>query len=347
MIMEKMILTVVFTAFSSILVGCNTVETGNDAQKPSSHVSNETLDAAEPAFIKKTHTYKTVDDVHIKADVYRPDDTKLRPVVVWLHGGALVMGSRQYVPKNIRQLCQKEGFVLVSLDYRLAPEVKLPAIIDDIRDAFGWINQQGAKLFYADTNKIVVTGGSAGGYLTMMTGVCVEPPPGALVAYYGYGDVDGSWYTQPSAYYLENDPLWSKDEVYQAVGGKVLTGTTNQTTPTSRQRSNYYHYLRQHGLWTKEVTDFDPEMERNNITPYCPVRNISYRYPPIMMIHGTEDNDVPYEKSAAMAEELERHNVPYELITIPGAGHGLRGGDEKLVAEAHSRALAFIKKHLK
>ncbi len=345
--MVKIILTAVFTVLLSALVGCNTVETGNENQKPYPPASTATVEAAEPAFIKKTYTYKTLDDVYIKADVYRPDDTKLRPVVVWLHGGALVMGSRQYVPKNIQQLCEKEGFVLVSLDYRLAPEVKLPAIIDDIRDAFGWINQKGAKLFYADTNKIVVTGGSAGGYLTMMTGICVEPPPAALVAYYGYGDVDGHWYTQPSAYYLENDPLWSKDEVYQAVGGKVLTETTNQTTPTSRQRSNYYHYLRQHGLWTKEVTGFDPETERINITPYCPVRNISYRYPPIMMLHGTDDNDVPYEKSAAMAEELERHNVPNEFITIPRAGHGLRGGDKKMVAEAHSRALAFIKKHLK
>ncbi|MHC4397060.1 MAG: alpha/beta hydrolase [Planctomycetota bacterium] len=331
--MKTMILTVILGVLVNILVGCNISDIAKDEQMPT--------------FIKKTYTYKTIADVHIKADVYRHDDTKLRPIVVWLHGGALVMGSRRHVEQNIRQLCQNEGFILVSLDYRLAPEVKLPAIIDDITDAFRWIRQKGPGLFYADTRKIVVTGGSAGGYLTMMTGLCIDPRPTALVAYYGYGDVDGHWYTRPSTYYLNNDPLWIKEEVYKAVGGRVLTSTTSRTTPTSKQRSNYYHYLRQHGLWTAEVTGFDPRTETDWITPYCPVRNITARYPPIMMIHGTDDNDVPYEKSARMAEELNRHNVTNELITIPGAGHGLQGGDKKLVDDAHKRALAFIKKNLK
>lgn len=334
-IRKKTILTILLIVLSNTLIGCDIY----NAAKDKSAVD-------ESAFIKKTYTYKSVGDIHIKADVYRPDDTKPRPVVVWLHGGALVMGSRHYIPKDIRQLCRTEGFVLVSLDYRLAPEVKLPAIIDDIQDAFRWIHKKGPDLFHADTDRIVVTGGSAGGYLTMMTGICIEPRPTALVAYYGYGDVDGHWYTQPSTYYLENEPPWSKDEVYKAVGSEVLTGTTADTVPTSEQRSNYYHYLRQHGLWTVEVSGFDPETEQEKITPYCPVRNITPQYPPIMMLHGTADNDVPYEKSAAMAQELTRNNVPNELITIPGAGHGLWGGDKNLTAEAYKRALAFIKKHL-
>lgn len=332
--MEKIILAILLIVLSSILIGCVSHKAAKD--KPADD---------ESAFIKKTYTYKSVGDVHIKADVYRPDDTKSRPVVVWLHGGALIMGSRNHIPKDISQLCRTEGFVLVSFDYRLAPEVKLPAIIADIQDAFRWLHKKGPDLFHADTDRIVVTGGSAGGYLTMMTGICVRPNPTALVAYYGYGDVDGHWYTKPSAWYLENDPIRSKDEVYKAVG-KVLTGTTADTVPTSKQRANFYHYLRQHGLWTIEVSGFDPETEPEKITPYCPVRNITPQYPPIMMLHGTEDNDVPYEKSASMAKELTRHNVPNELITIHGAGHGLRGGDKNLTAEAYKRALAFIKKHL-
>jgi dipeptidyl aminopeptidase/acylaminoacyl peptidase len=65
------------------------------------------------------------------------------------------------------------------------------------------------------------------------------------------------------------------------------------------------------------------------------------------MIHGTKDDDVPYEQSAAMAAELARQKVPHELFKIPGAGHGLTGGDKKLVADVHERAAAFIRKHLK
>jgi len=48
-----------------------------------------------------------------------------------------------------------------------------------------------------------------------------------------------------------------------------------------------------------------------------------------------------------MDKELTHHNVPHELVTVKGAGHGLAGGDKKLVAEAHERALAFIRTHLK
>src|SRR5262249_15134230 len=94
--------------------------------------------AQQPSFDKKTYTYKEVDGVKVQADVYRVADAKVRPVVVWIHGGALIMGSRSGVPANLLELCQRENYVLVSIDYQLAPEVKLPAIIADLKDALGW-----------------------------------------------------------------------------------------------------------------------------------------------------------------------------------------------------------------
>jgi acetyl esterase/lipase len=303
-----------------------------------------TVDAGESSFGKKTYTYKEVGEIKVQADVHRAADTKVRPVLVWIHGGALITGSRTGVPKNLLDLCQREGYVLVSIDYRLAPEVKLPAIIADLKDALAWIRKEGPKQFHIDPNRIVVAGGSAGGYLTMMTGICVDPPPKALVAYWGYGDVDGDWYTKPSAFYREKRPLVDKEVAYKAVGGAVLTGADGKT---GTARGQYYLYLRQNGLWTKEVTGFNPATERAKLDPFCPVRNITAKYPPILMVHGTTDTDVPYELSANMAQELAKHKVVHELITVKGAGHGLAGGDPKLVADAHARALAFISQHLK
>lgn len=298
---------------------------------------------ADDPLPRKTHVYKTVGDTKVHADVYRPDDAKVRPVVVWIHGGALIMGSRSGVPGQLLGLCRKEGYALVSLDYRLAPEVKLPAIIEDIQDAFRWLRDQGPTRLAIDPDKMVVAGGSAGGYLTMMTGICVVPPPKALVAYWGYGDVDGAWYTQPSEFY-RRQPLVGKDEAYRAVGGGVLTGADGEA---GRARGKFYLYLRQNGLWTKEVTGFDPDTERRKLDPYCPVRRIAPTYPSILMVHGTKDTDVPYERSADMAKELAKQKVPHELVTVPDAGHGLAGGDPKLVADAHERAAAFIRKHLR
>src|SRR5262245_38093426 len=123
-----------------------------------------------PALVKKAHTFKTVGELKIQADVYRPDDSTVRPVVVWIHGGALIMGNRKSVPQNLLDLCRTEGYALVSIDYRLAPEVKLPEIIVDVEDAFRWIRGDGAKEYHLDPDRVVVTGGSAGGYLTLMTG---------------------------------------------------------------------------------------------------------------------------------------------------------------------------------
>ena len=117
-------------------------------------------------------------------------------------------------------------------------------------------------------------------------------------------------------------------------------------TPEQKGRSRYYHWLRQNGLWTREVSGFDPDTQRVKLDPYCPVRNVTAAYPPIVMIHGTDDKDVPYEQSAAMARQLARHRVPHELITIRNAGHGLGGGDKKQVADAHARAMTFMKRHL-
>jgi acetyl esterase/lipase len=300
--------------------------------------------ADEPAFSKKTYTYKTAGDVKIQADVYRAEDETVRPVLVWIHGGALITGSRANPPKRLLDLCKKEGFALVSLDYRLAPEVKLPAIIDDVKDAFAWLREQGPKQLHIDPDKIVVSGGSAGGYLTLMTGCCVKPKPVALVAYWGYGDVDGDWYTKPSEHYRKTVALIEKDEAYKAVGGKILTGTDGDA---GKARGRYYLYLRQNGLWTREVTGFDPEKERARLDPYCPVRNVTAEYPPTLLVHGTEDTDVPYELSAAMDKELTRNKVAHELVTVRGAGHGLSGGEKKLVDEANDKAEAFICRHLK
>lgn len=301
--------------------------------------------AADPPLPKQTHTFKTAGDLKIQADVYRADDVTERPVVVWIHGGALISGNRKSVPRNLLDLCRDEGYVLVSIDYRLAPEVKLPEIIADVEDAFGWLRGDGAKECRLDAGRVVVAGGSAGGYLSLMTGVAVRPRPAALVAYWGYGDVDGEWYTKPSEFYRKQVPLIDKAEAYKGVGGKAITGSEDGVDFKARGR--FYHYLRQNGLWTTEVTGFDPATERAKLDPYCPVRNVTPEYPPTLLVHGTEDTDVPYSLSADMARELARHKVTHELVTVAGAGHGLAGGDKKLVADAHAKALAFIRTHIK
>ena len=303
------------------------------------------LAPAQDATPKKTYVFKEASGIKVELDVHRPETSELLPVVVWIHGGALLMGNRAGVPRNLLDLCRREGFALVSIDYRLAPQVKLPSIIEDVKDAFHWVRSKGAEVAHLDPRKLVVAGGSAGGYLTLMTGIAVEPRPAALVAYYGYGDVDGDWYTKPSEHYRKTVPLYTREQATEGLRDDVVTGPTDRAQGEARSR--YYHFLRQNGLWTREVTGCDPEADRAKLDPFCPVRNLTEAYPPTMLLHGTADTDVPYELSAAMNRELERHHVVHELVTLPGSGHGLSGGDRALVAQAHEKALAFIRDHLK
>src|SRR4030095_7155985 len=145
-----------------------------------------------------------------------------------------------------------------------------------------------------------------------------EPRPTALVAYWGYGDVDGAWYTQPSEHYRKARPLVSKEDAYKGMGGAAVSGSV--TKEQGEARGRYYLYLRQNGLWTREVTGFDPERDRTRLDAYCPVRHVSKDYPPTLLIHGTEDTDVPHEQSAAMVRELARHKVAHEFLSVKGAG---------------------------
>ena len=82
-------------------------------------------------FEKETVIYKEVGPLGIKVDVYHYTDAKVRPVVVSLHGGAFIMGHRENLSNAVKDFACTNGYVLFSFDYRLAPERKLPAIIDD------------------------------------------------------------------------------------------------------------------------------------------------------------------------------------------------------------------------
>jgi acetyl esterase/lipase len=309
-------------------------------------LTSNVVNAVEPpALVKKTYTYKSAGEVKVQLDVHRPDDAKTRPTLVWIHGGALITGNKGGVPRNLLDLSRDEGYALVSIDYRLAPEVKVPDIISDLEDALRWIREEGPKQAQLDPDKMIVTGGSAGGYLTLVSGIRLKVKPRALVAYWGYGDVDGEWLSKPSEFYRTATALVSKEEALKGQSDKVLTGS--EATFDGKARGRLYLYFRQNGLWTKEVTGFDPVRERAKIDPYCPVRNVTPQYPPTMLVHGTTDTDVPYEKSLDMEKEFIKHKVPHELVTVPGAGHGLSNGDKKLVAEAHEKALAFIREYMK
>lgn len=295
---------------------------------------------ADEKLDRQTYTYKTVDKCVIKADVYGAGE-QARPVVMWIHGGALIMGNRGGIDAALRAGLVKAGLVVVSIDYRLAPETKLPGILEDVADAYLWVRQKGPELFKADADKIAVMGGSAGGYLTLTCGYRLEPRPRALVSFWGYGDIAGAWYSRPDPFYSKM-PAVPQDEAYKAVGGPVLSEVTGKNS-----RGRFYLYCRQQGIWPQEVAGLDPDKEPKKFAPYCPIRNVSDQYPPTLLIHGTRDTDVPYELSESMDKELAKHKVTHELLTVTDAGHGLSGAKPEVIAQTRDKAVAWAAKYLR
>jgi dipeptidyl aminopeptidase/acylaminoacyl peptidase len=168
----------------------------------------------------------------------------------------------------------------------------------------------------------------------------VDPPPVALVSYWGYGDIAGAWYARPDPFY-SRQPLVPKEEAYKAVGTAVLSDGSGKDN-----RKRFYLYCRQQGLWPKEVAGLDPDKELNALNAFCPLHHVTAKYPPTLLIHGTKDTDVPYEQSDLMDKELRRKGVKHELLTVKDAGHGLAGAKAGVVSEVHDRALAFLKKYM-
>jgi acetyl esterase/lipase len=299
------------------------------------------LKGAEP-FEKETVVYKQAGPLAIKADVYHYGDAKVRPVVVSLHGGALIMGHRESVTGPVKNFALTNGYVVVSFDYRLAPETKLPTIMEDIEDAFRWLRGEGAKRFHIDPDRVAVTGGSAGGYLTLATGHRVRPRPRVLLAYFGYGDLIGDWYSTPSPHPRHNQRKITAEEAWQQVSGPPVAD--------ARERKGdggiFYNFCRQTGQWPKAVSGWDPRSESEKFYPFMPVRNVTAAYPPTVLIHGKADTDVPFEQSALMAQEFRKQGVAFQFHEIAKAEHGLTGGDSEEIETAQRKAFEFVKLHL-
>lgn len=298
-----------------------------------------------------TFTYKTAGTLPIKADVYRLAGDEMRPVVLWIHGGALIFGSRRMLPADERDRFLQAGYVVVAIDYRLAPETKLPEILADVVDAHRWIESQGPALFRGDPRRVVAVGQSGGAYLALMAAATVRPRLKAVVSFYGYGALAETWYTRPSPFYLAQ-PRVPREQALAA----VAAGPVSEGPP--EPRSDFYVYCRQTGLWPRSVTGFDPAEAPQTLALYAPEQLVTAEYPPTLLLHGDRDVDVPFEMSERMAAVLQRHGVEHRLERLAGFNHMFdvfpdgfppagppKGLSHPTVSAAFDRVLAFLARH--
>ncbi|WP_218668935.1 alpha/beta hydrolase [Variovorax sp. KK3] len=123
----------------------------------------------------------------LPATVYTPEGAGPFPVVVYFHGGGWVIADRKVYDGGARGIAKQANAVVVSVDYRQAPEAKFPAAWDDALASYKWTLANASKL-KGDPKKVALAGESAGGNLALATAIAardagVQQPAHVLAVY--------------------------------------------------------------------------------------------------------------------------------------------------------------------
>lgn len=217
--------------------------------------------------------------------IYTPEGTGPFPVLVFYHGGGWVIGDLDSHDNICRSLTNLANIVVVSVDYRLAPEHKFPAAVDDCYTAFRWVSEHPSEL-NIDSSHIAVGGDSAGGNLSTVVSYLTKQRGGPQLAY--------QLLLYPSTHI-------SADTASHRENGEGYFLTTESMT-----------YFRNHYLRTAEDAE-DPL-----VSPYL-IEDLS-GLPPAMVV--TAEYDPLRDEGEAYARRLKEAGVPVITKRYDGMIHG-------------------------
>jgi len=234
-----------------------------------------------------------------------------RPGVLYIHGGGMIMGSPQTEAFGSGRLAQELDVVVVSPDYRLAPEHPFPAALDDCMASLRWM-QDKAEQLGIDADRLAVTGSSAGGGLS------------AAVAQRAYDEGIGLR-AQALVYPMVDDRSALRDH---GVRGRFLW------TPASN-RLGWTSYLG-HEPRESNAPQYAAAARRTDLSGLAPAWV------------GVGDLDLIYDESVDYAQRLQAAGVPCELVTVPGMYHGADGLAARAPAmrEFRRSMTEFLRTHL-
>jgi acetyl esterase len=220
--------------------------------------------------------------------VYWPDTdgSELQPAIVFFHGGGHVLGSTNTHDLVARNLCADSGSLVVSVNYRLAPEHKFPAAPEDCFAATRWVAENTRQLG-VDPGKIAVAGDSAGGNLAAVVAMMAREAGGPDIAF--------QLLVYPVADYACDTPSYTE----WAEGAGILTAKGMEWFRD--------HYLR----GVEDRTDWRA----------APLHAGDFsNLPPALVI--TAECDVLHDEGVALAEALAAGGTTVEHRDYPGMMHG-------------------------
>lgn len=230
--------------------------------------------------------YKMPGGESLKLDLYRPqvrDPASGLAVVVWVHGGGWLNGSKDRCPAS---WLAQHGFAVASINYRLTDRAIWPAQIEDCRDAVVWLRAQ-AERYQLDAENIGAWGSSAGGHLVALMGTMPTGNENQKVA------AVCDWFGPTELLTMPPNTLGdgrTEQDVAGSNGAKLL------------------------GETVKDV----PDKARNA----SPIEHVSADDSAFLIMHGSEDPGVPLEQSEKFHQRLRAAGVESGFHIVEGAGHG-------------------------
>jgi len=234
--------------------------------------------------------YARVGDHSLKLDLHTPK-TANAPLLVYVHGGAWRAGSKSDVP--IAKLLD-HGFAIASVDYRLSTQAVFPAQIHDIKAAIRFLRAK-SELYHLNTSRIGIIGSSAGGHLAALVGVTN-----------GHGALEGK----------VGESLSQSSDVQCIVS---LYGASNLQTILS-QSTEFGLKMRVPAL--QLLLGGQPTEKPDLARLASPVAHLDKHDPPLLLIHGDADPQMPPAQSQEFAKAYEAAKLPVQLILLPGSKHG-------------------------
>ena len=266
------------------------------ASVTASEASNWAVRMASQYQVTPNVTYLTADGYESRLDVIAPRDPPGRlPTLLYIHGGGWVGGSKEWAMLQLLPYLEM-GFAVVNVGYRLAPVALAPAAVEDGRCALRWVLSN-ADSYGFDPQRIVVSGHSAGGHLSLTTGML---PASA-----------GMDRRCPA-----RNPAGGRADAHEPemrVAAIVnWFGITDVADLVHGPNAKTYAVA-----WMAGLADWQAVAER-----VSPLSHARAGLPPILTIHGNADAIVPFDHAVRLHQALDRVEVPAKLHVVEGGGHG-------------------------
>lgn len=256
--------------------------------------------------------YAEVDGHRLLLDLYLPTEADRPPLVVWVHGGAWRSGSKSPMPLTDLVL---KGFAVASVDYRLSPVARFPAQIHDCKAAIRFLRGSAEK-YGINAERIGIAGSSAGGHLVALVGVTNDH--NALE-----GDVGE-----------HDDQSSSVQAIVDYFGPTNFLTILRQSTP---------HGLSVRVPALKLLLGDEPDNVPDLARLASPVFHVDEDDPPLLLIHGDQDPQVPINQSHELHGKYEEHKLLVQFEVVHGGEHG---GEAFFDARRNELVREFLTKHL-